>query len=88
MSIEKIGYFNQATTAGAQIKTGPAGLYGIISTVTGGAVTIYDGTSTSGTILYTKTLAVGDVVTFGAYGIAAKSGLFIVVTGTVNVLFT
>lgn len=88
MSIEKIGYFNQATTAGAQIKTGPAGLYGIISTVTGGAVTVYDGTSTGGTILYTKTLAVGDIIHFGGMGIAAKNGLFIVVTGTVNVLYT
>lgn len=88
MYADKLGYHNQATTVGAQIKTGPAGLFGIISTVTGGAVTIYDGTSTSGTILYTKTLAVGDVVHFGGLGLAAKKGLFIVVTGTVNVLFT
>lgn len=88
MYADKLGYHNQATTAGAQIKTGPAGLFGIISTVTGGAVTIYDGTSTSDPILYTKTLAVGDVVHFGGLGLAAKKGLFIVVTGTVNVLFT
>lgn len=88
MYADKLGYHNQATTAGAQIKTGPAGLFGIISTVTGGAVTIYDGTSTSGTILYTKTLTVGEVVHFGGLGLAAKRGLFIVVTGTVNVLFT
>jgi len=47
MYADKLGYHNQATTVGAQIKTGPAGLFGIISTVTGGAVTIYDGTSTS-----------------------------------------
>lgn len=88
MYADKLGYHNQATTAGAQIKTGPAGLFGIISTVTGGAVAIYDGTSTSGTILYTKTLTVGEVVHFGGLGLAAKRGLFIVVTGTVNVLFT
>jgi hypothetical protein len=88
MSVEKIGYFNQATTAGAIIKTGPAGLFGIISTVTGGAVTIYDNTSATGTILFTKTLAVGDVIHFGGLGLAAKNGLFIVVTGTVNVLYT
>ena len=43
----KVGYKNQGTTAGAQIKTGPSALYGIISTVTGGACTIYDGTSIS-----------------------------------------
>ena len=84
----KISYKNQGTTAGVQIKTGPAGLYGIISTVTGGACTIYDGTSTSGTILFTKTLAVGDVIQFGGIGIAANNGLFIAVTGTVNVLYT
>ena len=84
----KLGYWNQGTTAGAQIKLGPAGLYGIVSTVTGGACTLYDGTSTSGTILFTKTLAVGDVVHFGGLGITAKSGLYIAVTGTVNVLYT
>ena len=88
MIAPKLGYFNQGTTAGQLIKTGPAGLYGIVSTVTGGAVTIYDNTSAAGTILYTKTLAVGDVVHFGGLGIAAKLGLFIVVTGTVNVLYT
>ena len=85
---DKLGYWNQATTAGAQIKLGPAGLFGIISTVTGGAVTVYDGTSTSGTILFTKTLAVGDIIHFGGLGLAAKAGLFIAVTGTVNVLYT
>jgi len=85
----KLGYWNQGTTVGVQIGTaGPRGLFGIISTVTGGAVTIYDGTSTSGTILYTKTLAVGDIVHFGGNGIAAKNGLFIAVTGTVVVIYT
>jgi len=88
MIAPKLGYFNQGTTAGALIKRGPSGLYGVISTVTGGAVTIYDNTSAAGTILYTKTLAVGDIVHFGGLGIAAKNGLFIVVTGTVNVLYT
>lgn len=84
----KISYKNQGTTAGVQIKTGPAGLYGIVSTVTGGACTIYDGTSTSDPILFTKTLAVGDVIHFGGLGIAANKGLFIVVTGTVNIIYT
>jgi hypothetical protein len=89
MSLEKVGYFNQGVTAGTQIKLGPAGLFGVVSTVTGGAVTIYDGTSTGGVILFTKTLAVGEVVHFGGNGFAAKNGLFIVVAaGTVNVLYT
>ena len=83
-----LSYWNQGTTAGAQIgPTGPRGLYGIISTVTGGAVTIYDNTSASGVILFTKTLAVGEVINFGGIGIRAKNGLFIVVTGTVNVIY-
>ena len=85
----KVGYWNQGATAGAQVKLGPAGLFGLVCTLVGGAVTVYDGTSTAGTILWTKTMAVGDVVTFGNAAIAAKSGLFIVVTGaTVNVLYT
>lgn len=86
----KLSYWNQDTTTGAQIgPVGPRGLYGIISTATGGSCVIYDGTSTSGTILYSKTLAVGDVIPIvGGVGLAAKKGLFIVVTGTVNVLYT
>lgn len=88
MVAPKLGYFNQGTTAGALIKSGPSGLYGIVSTVTGGAVTIYDNTSAAGTILFTKTLAVGDVIHFGGLGIAAKLGLYIVVTGTVNVIYS
>lgn len=89
MIADKLGYHNQATTAGALIKQGPAGLFGITSTVTGGAVTIYDNTAASGVILFTKTLAVGEVIHFGGNGFAAKNGLFIVVAaGTVNVLYT
>lgn len=83
----KVGYKNQGTTAGAQIKTGPSALFGVVSTVTGGACTIYDGTSASDPILFTKTLTVGDVIHFGGVGLAANKGLFIVVTGTVNVLY-
>jgi len=87
MIAPRLGYYNQGTTTGVQIKLGPAALYGIVSTVTGGSCIIYDGTSTSGTILYSKSLTVGDVVHFGGLGIAAKSGLFIAVTGTVNVIY-
>lgn len=85
-----LGYLNQGVTAGVQVgAAGPRGLYGIISTVTGGAVTIYDNTSAAGTILYTKTLTVGDVIHFGGLGIRAKNGLFLVVAaGTVNVIYS
>ena len=90
MVAPSLSYLNQGSTAGVQVgSAGPRGLYGIISTITGGAVTVYDGTSTGGVILYTKTLAVGDVVHFGGLGIRAKSGLFLVVTaGTVNVIYS
>lgn len=86
----KLSYLNQGVTAGVQVGTaGPRGLFGIVSTITGGAVTVYDGTSTGGTILFTKTLAVGDVIHFGGIGIAAKNGLFLVVAaGTVNLIYT
>ena len=89
MNLDKLGYHNQGTTAGVQIKFGPAGFFGVTSTITGGAVTVYDGTSTGGVILFSKTLAVGEVIHFGGKGFAAKNGLFIVVAaGTVNVLYT
>lgn len=88
MLAQRLGYVSQGTTAGAQVVSGPSGFFGLISTVTGGAVTIYDGTSTSGNILFSKTLTVGEVVHFGGMGIAAGNGLFIVCTGTVVVLFS
>lgn len=90
MIADKLGYLSQATTTGVQVgAAGPRGFFGLVSTVTGGAVTVYDGTSTSGTVLYSKTLAVGDVVHFGGNGIAAKNGLFLVVSaGTVVILYT
>lgn len=86
----KLSYANQGVTAGVQIgPVGPRGFYGVVSTITGGAVTVYDGTSTGGTILFTKTLAVGDIIHFGGLGIAAKAGLFLVVAaGTVNIIYT
>ena len=90
MIVPKLSYLNQGTTAGVQVGTaGPRGFHGIISTATGGAVTVYDGTGTGGVILFTKTLAVGDIINFGYYGIAAKNGLFLVVgAGTVNVIYS
>ena len=88
--LPKVGYLSQATTAGVRVgSAGPRGFFGIISTVTGGAVTVYDGSSTSGDILFTKTLTVGEIVNFGGIGIAAKNGLFLVVAaGTVVIMYT
>lgn len=86
----KLGYFASGATAGVQVgPAGPRGLYGVISTVAGGAVTIYDGTDTTGTILYAKTLAVGDAISLlGHVGIAANKGLFLVTAGSVIVVYT
>ena len=88
MIAAKVGYFNSGATAGVLIKSGPAGFFGIVSTVTGGAVTVYDGVSTAGTVLFTKTLTVGDEIDFGGLGYAANSGLYLVTAGTVNVMYT
>lgn len=92
MYADKLGYANVTQAAAATIKTGPAGLFGIVVTAsTAGTVTVYDNTAASGTVLFTKAaLAVGETIHFGGLGIAAKNGLHVVVggTGTVNVLYT
>ena len=92
MIVDKIGYETVTQAAAATVKTGPAGLFGIVVTAsTSGTVTVYDNTNASGTVLFTQTaLSVGDVIQFGGMGIAAKNGLHVVVggTGTVNVLYT
>ncbi len=87
----RVGYANVTQAAASTVKSGPAGLYGIVVTAsTSGTVTVYDNTAASGTVLFTKSsLAVGDVIHFGGNGMAAKNGLHVVVggTGTVNVLY-
>ena len=92
MTSNKLSYASVTQAAAATVKTGPAGLFGIIVTAsTSGTVTVYDNTAASGTVLFTKTtLAVGEVIQFGGLGIAAKKGLHVVVggTGTVNILYT
>lgn len=88
MNCDKLGY-KQIVNTTTVVKPTPAGLFGII-VVGAGNVTAYDNASAaSGTVLYTKTgAAAGDVVHFGGNGIAANSGLTVVTTGTVNVLYT
>lgn len=89
----KLGYkvVDQAGTA-SLIKSNPAGFFGFTClTSTAATIAVYDGTSASGTLIYSKSaLAVGDVVHFGGNGIATGNGLFVVVggTGSVAVLFT
>ncbi len=88
MIVDKLGYRNVANTTEV-VKATPCGFFGLTATVAGN-VTVYDNASAaSGTILYTKTgLTVGEIVAFGGNGISANSGLVVVATATVNVLYT
>ncbi len=89
--LQYIGYANVTQAAAATVKSGPAKLFGVVVTASSsGAVTVYDNTAASGTVLFTKSsLAVGDVIHFGGLGIAAKNGLHVVCggTATVNILY-
>lgn len=89
--MDYVGYKTVTQAAAATVKRGPAKFYGLTVTVsTAGTVTIYDNTTNSGTVLFTKSsLAVGDVVHFGGPGIAASKGLHVVCggTATVNVFY-
>lgn len=88
----KVGYKQVTNASNTLLKAGPAGLGGFtVVASTGASITVYDNTTNSGTILYTKSgLAVGEVVTFGNFLLAAGTGLYVVVggTGTINVFYT
>jgi hypothetical protein len=81
---EIVGYKNVTQAAAATLKTGTGKFYGFTVTAsTGGTITVYDNTAASGTVLFTKSsLAVGEVVTFDGLGIAAGTGLHVVLGGT------
>lgn len=87
MIADKLGY-QQVAAATAVIKPTPAGLFSV-TCVVAGAVTVYDSAAdASGTILYTKTMAVGEIANWGSHGLAANLGLVVVAAGTVNVAYT
>ena len=90
MISDKLGYQPVVNGSPLTVRSGPAGLFGLIVVdSTSATVTVYDNTSASGTILFAKdSLVKGDVIHFGGKGIAAKNGLHVVVggTGTVNIL--
>ena len=92
MSAEKIGYKQVTQAAEVQVKTGPAGFFGLtVVASTSASVTVYDNTSAAGTVLFTKSsLAVGEVIHFVGNAYAANNGLHVVVggTGTVNIHYT
>ena len=89
--IPYVGYRQITQAAATTVKTGPSKLCGIIVTASSsGTITIYDNTSATGTVLFTKTaLAVGEVIHFGGLGVSASKGLHVVCggTATVNVLY-
>lgn len=90
--IPYVGYKQVTQAAAATVKSGPAKLCGVVVVAsTAGTITIYDNTTNSGTVLFTKTaLAVGEVIHFGGLSIAANKGLHVACggTATVNVLYT
>ena len=92
MIADKIGYKQVTQASAVQVKTGPAGFFGLtVVASTSASVAVYDNTSASGTVLFTKSsLAVGEVIHFGGNAYAANKGLHVVVggTGTVNIHYT
>lgn len=87
MAATKIGY-KQVDNTTSIIKNTPAGFFGL-TVITGGDVDVYDGLNASGIPLYSKAaMAKGESVNFGANGMAANTGLTVVTTGKVNVLYT
>jgi len=87
MMTDKLGY-QQVAAATAVIKPTPAGLFSV-TCIIAGTVTVYDSASAaSGNILYTKTMAVGEIANWGSHGIAANNGLVVVSAGTVNIAYT
>lgn len=87
MIADRLGY-QVVTNTTTVIKSTPAGFFGL--SVTGaGNVSVYDGLTASGVLIYSKTgAAVGDTVDFGGNGIACNTGLTVVATATVAVLYT
>jgi hypothetical protein len=87
MMTDKLGY-QQVAAATVVIKPTPAGLFSV-TCIVAGAVTVYDSAAAaSGNILYTKTMAVGEIATWASHGISANNGLVVVAAGTVNVAYT
>lgn len=84
--------YAQVSAAPTVIKSGPGAFYGFICVASSaGTLTLYDNTAASGTVLFTKAVAAGDVVTLGAWGMSFKLGLTAAIGGTsatVNVAYT
>ena len=88
MYANKLGYQVATQAAGLLVKSGPAGFFGFTVTAsTAGTITVYDGLTNAGTVVFTKTsLAVGEVVHFGGNGLALNTGLYVVAGGTATIV--
>lgn len=90
---EKLGYYTLTSTGTttAVVKTGPAGFYGFIPTSTSMTdLSVYDGITATGTLVYKGTPVMGTPIHFGGKGIALKNGLTAVGTGsggTANLIY-
>lgn len=80
-------YFQQGTTTGVLLKNGPGSIHGlVISGVNNNAtITMYDGTSSSGTTLWASGAMGAQTIPFdldlnGAGGIPFDTGLFLVIS--------
>ena len=87
--------FQQGTTAGRQLKVGPGALHKItVSAITNNAVvTIYDGTTTAGKIIWSSGTMSAQTIPFvidlnGSGATPFETGLFIAITGANCSLFT
>lgn len=81
---EKLGYYvlTSTGTTTATVKSGPAGLYGIIPTATTLTdLSIYDGLTATGALVYKGIPVMGTPIHFGGKGVALKNGLTAVGTG-------
>ena len=85
-----IQYRQVTQAAAATLKPTTGDFFGCtVNSSTSGTVTVYDGTSTAGTVVFTKSVSAGDIVHFGGVGIRCGNGIHVVVAGTatLNVLY-
>lgn len=82
--------YKQVTQAAAvTLKSTVGDFFGCtVNSSSSGTVTVYDGTSAAGTVVFTKSVSAGDVIHFGGVGIRC-SGIHVVVggTATINALY-
>jgi len=86
ISTDPVQYAKVTQAAAATPKDGyRAEFYGLVCiSSTGGSVVVRDG-GASGVVVFSKSVATGDVVHFGGKGILCGSGMHVAVGGTAEV---